>query len=94
MMQNAIDLALARHVAYVYVTDDSPDGEDVDPWNRLPAYWDAEVSLYSNIKSALIQVVLLGDRFNRQPEMINPQRCIFVVDRGVWMAAAIGFAEL
>ena len=55
MMQNAIDLALARHVAYVYVTDDSPDGEDVDPWNRLPAYWDAEVSYIQTLNQTLNQ---------------------------------------
>jgi Spherulation-specific family 4 len=43
-MQQAIDLAVARHIAYVYVTDDRPDAEDANPWNRLPTYWDAEVS--------------------------------------------------
>jgi Spherulation-specific family 4 len=48
-MQQAIDLALARHVAYVYVTDDSPEGADTDPWNQLPTYWDAEVSYIQSL---------------------------------------------
>ena len=42
-MKSAIDLALVRHVKYVYVTDDRPDNTDQDPWNRLPSYWDEEI---------------------------------------------------
>jgi hypothetical protein len=42
-MKQTIDLALARHVKYVYVTDDSPDNTDQDPWNQLPSYWDEEI---------------------------------------------------
>ena len=42
-MKQSIDLALARHVKYVYVTDDRPDSADQDPWNQLPSYWDEEI---------------------------------------------------
>jgi hypothetical protein len=42
-MKQTINLALARHVKYVYVTDDRPDSADQDPWNQLPSYWDEEI---------------------------------------------------
>ena len=38
-MKSLIDLAEARNVGYVYVTDDTPP----NPYNSLPAYWQAEV---------------------------------------------------
>ncbi|MBI2927630.1 MAG: spherulation-specific family 4 protein [Verrucomicrobia bacterium] len=40
-MTSNVELALARNVGYIYVTDD--DGEE--RWDTLPAYWPAEVSL-------------------------------------------------
>ncbi|HEY9643780.1 MAG TPA: spherulation-specific family 4 protein [Coleofasciculaceae cyanobacterium] len=42
-MKQIIDLTLARHAKYVYVTDDSPDSADQNPWNQLPSYWDEEI---------------------------------------------------
>ena len=49
-MEKYIDLAIARNMGYIYVTDDSPDNEDGDPWNSLPSYWQEEVDY---IQSAL-----------------------------------------
>jgi hypothetical protein len=43
-MKQALDLALERQIRYVYVTDDSPDAGDRDPWNQLPSFWAAEVN--------------------------------------------------
>lgn len=42
-MKQYIDLAIERNIGYIYVTDDSPDNEDRDPWNSLPSYWQEEV---------------------------------------------------
>ena len=42
-MKKYIDLATERNMGYIYITDDSPDSEDGDPWNSLPSYWQEEV---------------------------------------------------
>lgn len=39
-MRSDIDLAVARHIGYVYVTDDIMD----NPYNLLPTYWQDEIS--------------------------------------------------
>jgi hypothetical protein len=39
-MRSHIDLAIARHIGYVYVTDDTLS----NPYDRLPIYWGDEVS--------------------------------------------------
>jgi hypothetical protein len=44
-MQRAVSLAAQRNVGYLYVTDD--DG--VNPWDRLPTYWQAEVATISTV---------------------------------------------
>jgi hypothetical protein len=38
-MTNSVDLAAARNAGIVYVTD----AQGVNPWDRLPSYWQAEV---------------------------------------------------
>jgi Spherulation-specific family 4 len=38
-MQSYIDLAVKRNIGYVYITNDA----DSNPWDSLPAYWQAEV---------------------------------------------------
>lgn len=42
-MKQYIDEAIAYNIGYIYVTDDSPDSDDGDPWNSLPSYWQEEV---------------------------------------------------
>ena len=42
-MKRYIDMAIDRNIGYIYVTDDSPLGDDGDPWNSLPVYWQEEV---------------------------------------------------
>jgi hypothetical protein len=39
-MADYVDLAQARHAGLIYITDDVLP----NPWNSLPAYWDAEVA--------------------------------------------------
>jgi Spherulation-specific family 4 len=48
-MRTYIDLAAARNIQYVYITDDSPDDRDRDPWNRLPSYWQEEVDYIQSL---------------------------------------------
>lgn len=42
-MKKYIDRAVERNMGYIYITDDSPDSSDRDPWNSLPSYWQEEV---------------------------------------------------
>lgn len=42
-MKKHIDRARERNIGYIYITDDSPDSPDRDPWNSLPSYWQEEV---------------------------------------------------
>jgi len=59
-MENAIDLAIARGTKYVYVTDDTipPDG---NPWDTLPAFWQAELDYIEAANaSAAVPALPLG----------------------------------
>jgi hypothetical protein len=42
-MKKHLDRAIKNNIGYVYVTDDSPDSSDRDPWNSLPSYWKKEI---------------------------------------------------
>jgi hypothetical protein len=44
-MTNYVQLAVSRNAGYIYVTDDSGS----NPWDRLPAYWGAEVGFVEQI---------------------------------------------
>jgi hypothetical protein len=52
-MQECLALAAARNLGYVYVTD----ANEPNPWNRLPAYWLAEVAA---VKAALLKPAPAG----------------------------------
>ena len=41
-----IDLAVGRNIKYVYVTD---DGDDGNPWDGLPGYWQQELNYVQSI---------------------------------------------
>lgn len=49
-MKRYIDMAIARNIDYIYVTDDSPVGDDGDPWNSLPSYWQEEIGYLESRK--------------------------------------------
>jgi hypothetical protein len=46
-MRAHIDLAKARNISYVYITDDVIP----DPWDRLPAFWEAEVEYIESLNT-------------------------------------------
>lgn len=59
-MENAIDLAVARGIGNIFVTDDSTAGDN-NPWDALPSYW-LEESAYVGAATVPIPAafVLLG----------------------------------
>jgi Spherulation-specific family 4 len=42
-MKKHLDRAIKNNIGYIYITDDSPDSSDRDPWNSLPSYWKEEI---------------------------------------------------
>lgn len=48
-MKNYIQEAVARNFGYIYVTDDSPNNDDGDPWNSLPSYWQSEIDYVQSL---------------------------------------------
>jgi hypothetical protein len=48
-MEKYLGRALANKIQYVYVTDDSPDAIDGNPWNSLPSYWQAEIECLKSL---------------------------------------------
>jgi Spherulation-specific family 4 len=55
-MKSHIDKAVARNIQYIYITDDSPDNPNKDPWDSLPSYWQEEVNYiqYLNQKKSIL----------------------------------------
>jgi hypothetical protein len=51
-MTNAVRLAAERKAGFVYVTDDVLP----NPWNRLPAYWDAHVNLIQELNRPRLSI--------------------------------------
>jgi len=47
-MRSHIDMAVARNVGYVYVTDDGSD----NPWDSLPTFWTAEVDYIESLNAS------------------------------------------
>lgn len=52
-MKGHIDRAIQRNIGYIYITDDSPDSSDRDPWNSLPSYWQEQVNYIQSINDSL-----------------------------------------
>lgn len=48
-MKSHIDKAAERNIQHIYITDDSPDRPDQDPWNSLPSYWQEEVNYIQSL---------------------------------------------
>lgn len=46
-MKSHVDLTVARHIGYVYITDDIMD----NPWDTLPSYWAEFVDYLASINS-------------------------------------------
>jgi hypothetical protein len=47
-MKEAVRAMAAKRVGYCYITD----GNEPNPWNRLPGYWDAEVEAVQQVNAA------------------------------------------
>jgi hypothetical protein len=47
-MTNCVNLAINKRAGLLYVTDDS----GANPWDSLPSYWAAEVSLFQSVNGA------------------------------------------
>ena len=44
LMKSTLDRAVKSRFGYVYVTNDSTDTNNRNPWDTLPEYWQAEVN--------------------------------------------------
>ncbi len=56
VMRNYIDTAVSRNVGYVYVTE---DGEDGNPWDGIPSYWQQEVDYIDSLPASSNLNILL-----------------------------------
>ena len=50
-MKSYLDKAVERNIGYIYITDDSPNNDDGDPWNSLPPYWQEEVNYIRDLNN-------------------------------------------
>lgn len=51
-MKATIDRALKAKFGYIYVTDDSTDTANHNPWDSLPSYWQAQVNYIHQLNAA------------------------------------------
>jgi Spherulation-specific family 4 len=51
MMKSTIDLADKYKFGYIYITNDSTDTADRNPWDTLPTYWQAQVNYIQKINA-------------------------------------------
>ncbi len=51
-MKATIDRALKAKFGYIYVTDDSTDTVNRNPWDSLPSYWQAQVNYIHQLNTA------------------------------------------
>jgi Spherulation-specific family 4 len=52
LMKSTIDRAVKSKFGYVYVTSDSTDTTNRNPWDTLPGYWQAEVNYIQQLNHA------------------------------------------
>ena len=50
-MKSHLDKAVESNIGYIYITDDSPNNDDGDPWNSLPPYWQEEVDYIRDLNN-------------------------------------------
>jgi Spherulation-specific family 4 len=51
LMKSTLDRAVKSQFGYVYVTNDSTDTNNRNPWDTLPEYWQAEVNYIYQINA-------------------------------------------
>ncbi|MEZ4870261.1 MAG: spherulation-specific family 4 protein [Caldilineaceae bacterium] len=64
-MRTYLDLARARNIGYVYVTDDATYTTDGNPWDTLPSYWQAEVDYIQQLNTLSFQASDIPTAFIR-----------------------------
>ncbi len=52
LMKNTIDRAAQNKFGYVYITNDSIDTANQNPWDTLPSYWQAQVDYIQKINTS------------------------------------------
>ncbi|WP_310417314.1 spherulation-specific family 4 protein [Chamaesiphon sp. OTE_8_metabat_110] len=51
LMKNSLDRAAKSKFGYVYITNDSTDTANNNPWDTLPSYWQAEVNYIQQLNN-------------------------------------------
>jgi Spherulation-specific family 4 len=51
LMKNSLDRAAKSRFGYVYITNDSTDTANRNPWDTLPPYWQAEVNYIQQLNN-------------------------------------------
>ena len=51
LMKNSLDRAAKSRFGYVYITNDSTDTVNNNPWDTLPSYWQAEVNYIQQLNN-------------------------------------------
>jgi Spherulation-specific family 4 len=52
LMKSTLDRVVKYKFSYVYITNDRPDTGDLNPWNTLPEYWQAQVNYIQQLNNA------------------------------------------
>jgi hypothetical protein len=51
LMKSTLDRAVKNNFGYIYITNDSTDTIDRNPWDTLPEYWQAQVNYIQQINA-------------------------------------------
>jgi hypothetical protein len=51
LMKSTLDRAIKNNLGYIYITNDSTNTPNKNPWDTLPAYWQAEVNYIQQLNS-------------------------------------------
>jgi Spherulation-specific family 4 len=51
LMKSTLDRAVKHNFGYIYITNDTTDTIDRNPWNSLPEYWQAQVNYIHKINT-------------------------------------------
>jgi Spherulation-specific family 4 len=52
LMKSTLDRAVESKFGYVYITNDSTDTTNRNPWDTLPTYWQAEINYIQQLNNA------------------------------------------
>lgn len=51
LMKSILDRSIKNRFGYIYITDDSTETANRNPWDSLPAYWQAEINYIQKINA-------------------------------------------